>query len=362
MPSPILYIAITNHGFGHATRTASVVAEIQSRCPDVVAILATSAPRWLLESYIQGDFIHRPRAFDVGIIQSDSITMDRAATLEKLQQIRADQQAIIASEAGFLRQNRVSLVLADIPPLAAPIARAADVPCWMVSNFGWDLIYRSWGGDFVDVADWIVDCFSQCDRLFRLPFHEPMSAFSAITDVGLTGGSPRYSSETLRAKFGITTPPSQTILLTFGGLGLAQIPYAGLAQFPDWQFLTFDQNAPELPNLIKITDRRYRPVDLMPLCGRVVSKPGYSTFAEACRVGVPIVSLTRRDFAEAAFLLAGIERHAYHQILEPDEFFEGNWAFLHDSPRSPQVSTPISFQGNETVARAVVDFLQSVGA
>jgi len=57
------------------------------------------------------------------------------------------------------------------------------------------------GGEFIEIADWIKDCFSQCDRLFRLPFHEPMSAF-VITDVGLTGGSPRYQADALRA-FGV---------------------------------------------------------------------------------------------------------------------------------------------------------------
>ncbi len=84
-------------------------------CPDIVIILVTTAPRWLLESYMDSDFIHRPRAFDVGVLQSDSVTMDKAATLEKLKQIRAQQDSIIASEVNFINQNRVGLLLADIP-------------------------------------------------------------------------------------------------------------------------------------------------------------------------------------------------------------------------------------------------------
>jgi len=69
MKRPILYIAITNHGFGHATRTAAVAATIQKLCPDILLMIVSTAPRWLLESYIQGDFIHRPRGFDVGVVQ-----------------------------------------------------------------------------------------------------------------------------------------------------------------------------------------------------------------------------------------------------------------------------------------------------
>jgi hypothetical protein len=358
MQRPIIYIAITNHGFGHATRTASVAATIQKLCPEVLIIMTTTAPRWLLECYIEGDFIHRPRAFDLGVVQADSLNMDKEATLEKLQEIKRNQNSLIASEVNFIRQNRVNLILADIPFLAANIGSSANVPCWMMSNFGWDLIYRSWGGPFTEIADWISDSYSKSDRLFRLPFHEPMSAFPNITDVGLTGGSPRYTPEELRLTWGINTPPEKTILLTFGGLGLQQIPYDNLQQFPDWQFITFDASAPELPNLLKIGDKKCRPVDIMPICGRVVSKPGYGTFSEATKLGLPIVSITRDEFAEAAFILEGIANYNHHQILTPSEFFQGTWDFLRQPTQVPKQSQPIARNGNETIAHAVIKYLQ----
>lgn len=128
MSRPTVYLAITNHGFGHAVRTSAVANEIQRRCPDVLLILVTTAPRWLLESYLEGDFIIRPRGFDVGVVQSDSLTMDTAATREQWQQIRQQQRAIIAGEVNFIKQNKVDLILADISPLATEIAKAAGFP------------------------------------------------------------------------------------------------------------------------------------------------------------------------------------------------------------------------------------------
>ena len=359
MSRPILYIAITNHGFGHAVRAASVAAEVQRLNPDILLILVTTAPRWLLESYIEGDFIHRPRGFDVGVIQSDSITMDKAATREKLQHIRAQQNSIIAGEVNFIRQNRVGLMLADIPPLAPLIAKAAGIPCWMMSNFGWDFIYGAWGGEFSAIADWIGDCFSKCDRLFRLPLHEPMSAFPIIEDVGLTGGTPRYNKTELLARFNLRATPEKTILLTFGGLGLQQIPYENLTQFSDWQFITFDRNAPDVPNLLKIFPQEMlRPVDFMPICGRVISKPGYSTFAEALRLDIPIVSLTREDFAESALLLEGIQNYAYHQIIDSEEFFGSSWEFLPQPLQPPRQTQPLDKRGSHAIAQAIVNYFQ----
>jgi len=360
MSQPVLYLAVTSHGFGHAVRAASVSAAIKRSCPDILLILVTMAPRWLLDSYIEGDFIHRLRAFDVGAIQADSLTMDKTATLEKMQQIRSQQRSIIASEVSFLRTNRVGLILADIPPLAAPIAKAADIPCWMMGNFGWDFIYRDWGEDFQDLADWISQCYQQCDRLFRLPMHEEMNAFKQITDVGLTGGTPRYSETQLQEMFDLKASREQIILLTFGGLGLQQIPYQNLQLFPDWQFITFDRHAPDFPNLIKITDPHFRPVDFMPLCGRVISKPGYSTFAETIRLGVPLVSLTREDFAESPLLLEGIQNYAHHQIITPEDFSHSRWEFLWQPPNPPHHKESLPGDGADAIARAVVEYFQKL--
>jgi len=359
MSRPVIYLAITSHGFGHAVRACSVAAAAQQLNPEILPVLVTTTPRWLLESYLPGDFIHRPRSYDVGAVQSDSITIDRAATLEKLQQLRSRQDAIIAGEVNFIRRNRVGLVLADIPPLAAPIAKTAGIPCWAMSNFGWDYIYRDWGGDFVEIANWMSECYSKSDRLFRLPMYEPMSAFSEITDVGLTGGMPHFSESQLRTEFGLTTPQEKTVLLSFGGLGLQKIPYYNLQYFPDWQFITFDHQAPDFPNLVKVTDNQYRPVDFMPLCGRVVSKPGYSTFAEALRLGVPIVSLSREGFAEAALLLEGIQNHSQHQLLTPEEFLQGNWDFLRKMPQPARQASPLLVDGTEVIAQAVVNYFRN---
>jgi hypothetical protein len=358
MSRPTLYVAITSHGFGHAVRAASVVGVAQKLCPDLLPIFVTTVPRWLLASYVPGDFIQRYRAFDVGVVQSDSLQMDQEATLAKMEIFRDRASSIIAGEVNFLKTNRVDLVLGDIPPLAAPIARAAGIPCWLISNFGWDFIYRAWGDKFTAIADWISDCYSQCDRTFRLPLHEPMSAFSRITDVGLTGGQPRYPLNQLRELFTFTQPLERTLMLSFGGLGLQRLPYANVQKFPDWQFITFDANAPDAPNLLKISGHTYRPVDLMPVCGRIISKPGYSTFSEALRVGTPIISLTRDDFAEGKLLLEGIRDYTNHQIITPAEFITGDWNFLHQPLQPPrQDPQDLDKQGTEAIAQEIVKAL-----
>ncbi|ANV86625.1 glycosyl transferase [Picosynechococcus sp. PCC 7117] len=354
---PVLYLAITSHGFGHVVRVASVAAQVQKLLPDVLLIFVTTAPHWLIRSYVKGDFIQRPKRLDVGVIQADSFSMDYSATLEKLREIRRRSPRIIAGEVDFLRLNRAQLVLADLPPLAIPIAHGADIPCWCMGNFGWDFIYRAWGGEFIPEADWITELYREGDRLFRLPLHEPMGNFANVTNVGLTGGDPQYDLAALRERFQLTHPKEKTILLSFGGLGFAGMPYEALAQFPDYQFISFDRNAPDLANLRKITETQYRPVDFMPLCDRIISKPGFSTYAEALRLDLPVVTLPRDDFAEGPILIKNLQQYGHHQILDPEQFAQGDWDFLRESPQPPQGNQPIDKTGIKAIAQAIAEFL-----
>ncbi|MEO0407526.1 MAG: hypothetical protein AAF289_09270, partial [Cyanobacteria bacterium P01_A01_bin.135] len=147
----------------------------------------------------------------------------------------------------------------------------------------------------------------------------------------------------------------QADMLVFGGLGLAQIPYARLQRFDNWQFITFDRKAPELPNLLKVTDPQYRPVDMLPLCDFIVSKPGYGTFAEACLQDVPIVTITRDGFAEAPVLIEGIRQVAHHQVISPEVLVEGDWGFLEGPLLSPVGDGALAKDGNEAIARAVIE-------
>ena len=351
MSQPAIYIAITSHGFGHAVRAATVAEKLRQLRPDITLIFVTVAPKWLLQSYVRGDFIYRQRVFDVGVIQSDSLTMDRDATLTKMQSIIAEEDQIIAEEAEYIRNNNIKLVLADIPALAAPIARAAGVPCWMMSNFGWDFIYRDWGDDFASIVSWIENYYSQSDRLFRLPLAEPMKTFPQITETGLTGCSPRQ--EGLKERFKLTAPQEKTVLLTFGGLGLQATPYHNVKHFPNWQFITFDRNAPDIPNLIKVADNTLRPLDFMPLCSRVFSKPGYSTFSEALCCDLSIVTITRQGFAEAEVLLNGVQDYSFHQIISPQEFFDSNWEFLRQDLTPPRKTEKLAKDGATQIAQEI---------
>jgi hypothetical protein len=361
---PTLYVSITNHGFGHAARTAAIAGVVQELLPEVQLIIATTAPRWLIASYVTGDFFYHACAHDVGVIQADSLQMNLPATLQKWQRIFDRQEEIVSSEAAFLQKMGVNLVLADIPPLAMSIAHRAGVPAWAAINFGWDFIYQDWGKEFADITQWIRACYGQCDRMFHLPLSESLDRFPVREPAGLTGGKSRYEAADVRQDLGLEQA-EQTILMVFGGLGLQAIPYENVKLFPNWQFLTFDRSAPQLPNLRCIPDpanddatRRYRPVDIFPICDLVVSKPGYTTYAEAMIAELPVATILRSGFAESAIIQAGLQDYSHHQVIDSADFFTGSWDFLRQQVLPPRNSQSLPKDGTEQIAQAIVDFLR----
>ncbi|MGQ9837558.1 MAG: glycosyl transferase [Cyanobacteriota bacterium] len=354
-----LYVAVTAHGFGHTTRLAAVINTLLQRDPNILPIFVTPAPRWLLDRHVQGKFLHRPRQLDVGVVQPDGLQADLPATLTALREFKAGAAALIQAEVDFIRTHRVPLVFADVPAIAAAIAKAAGIPCWMASNFGWDFIYQEYGAEFQPFVAWIQELYRYCDRLFRLPFSEPMSAFPHQQTVGLTGADPQFSAAEVATQLQLQLD-RPTVLLTFGGLGLQGFLYQQLQDFPDWQFLTFDRQAPSLPNLTRLDGQVWRPVDVMPFCRWVVSKPGYGTLAEALRSHTPMACVTRSGFAESQLLVEGLQRYGWHRILSPEEFFQGSWDFLRDPAYPPQGPDELDLHGNETIAIALQSYLHPI--
>jgi hypothetical protein len=356
-----LYVAISPHGFGHTTRTCSILAALQSLMPNLPITIVTTAPQWLIDSYLIKPYHYRPVALDIGVVQADGLQMDKLATLNKLQELIDRQAEIVNPEGGYIKSEGIELVFADMPPLGVSIARSGGVPCWISSNFGWDLIYQEWLTElpeFQPIVDWVQELYSQADLLLRQPFCEEMPHFRHKIDVGLTGGTPKFSPPELRKKLGLD-PDRSVVLLSFGGLGLQAIPYHNVQRYPQFQFLTFADTAPQFDNLKVVSGREIRPVDIMPLCHAVITKPGYSTIAEACRLGVNIVCLTRSGFAEGAYLLAGVENYMNHQIISPADFYEGDWQFLDRPFISPKLTDQIDRGGEWTIAERILVQLQS---
>src|SRR5215831_9142230 len=121
--SSILYY-ITGHGYGHAVRSSQVIRSLQQSRSDLKIHVRTTAPEWLFPS----STVHTRQSIDVGIVQRDSLEMDFGATLQACRALQARTAGLLEEELAFVRDNKIRLIVGDIPPLCFEVAARASMP------------------------------------------------------------------------------------------------------------------------------------------------------------------------------------------------------------------------------------------
>ena len=138
----LIYACVSAHGFGHGSRTAAVLTALHQRNPTWRLVLSTTLPEAFLRLALGPvPFEYRPCRSDVGVLQGDALGADADATLQALVALEACLPALWAGEQAWLaEQGCPLLVLADVPPAAAELARRLNSPLVWLANFGWDAI------------------------------------------------------------------------------------------------------------------------------------------------------------------------------------------------------------------------------
>ncbi len=356
----LIHACISSHGFGHGSRTASVLSELAALRPDWRLVLSTGLPEaFLALSMGEVPFEHRPCRWDVGVIQADALGADPAATLAALEDLDRHLPAQVEREARWLEaQGQPILVLGDVPPAAALLAQRLGVPLVWLASFGWDTIHGPMGPDFQPWAERHRQLYTRGDLLLRCPLSLPMDWDLPEVRLGLTSSRPRHDPERLAVELALPPGRERVVLVSFGGLGMAIDP-ALLARWPEHVFI-----GPE-PLLATAANGRclpagVRPLDLMPLAGRLITKPGYSSFCEAFSQGVGIHLVHRTGFAEAPVLEEDLRNHGWHRLLSQEAFRRGDWQL--DQPLEAPRRGPLPVDGASTAARAIVALLDGRSA
>jgi hypothetical protein len=334
-----------------------VLAELAALRPDWRLVLSTALPDSFLKLAFGGvAFERRPHRWDVGMVQADALEVDPKATLVALAQLDRELDSRIATEVAWLQSQRQPLlVLGDVPPPAARIAAALGAPMVWLASFGWDAIYEPCGGALAQRAQACRQLYGQGDLLLRCPLSLPMPWGIPEQRLGLTCSRPRLDASQLAGLLGVPPERERCVLISFGGLGLELDP-ALLARWPDHVFLGSDPALATAPNG-RLLPSHVRPLDAMPLVGRLITKAGYSSFCEAFSQGVGIHLVERHGFAEAPVLERALQDHGSHRLLRRDQLQTGDWQL--DQPLLPPRLAPLPDDGAAVAARALVALAES---
>ncbi len=114
---------ITAHGYGHGTRSCDILNALRSAAPDVPIMVKTDLPVDFMRNRIPETIGIRPGAFDIGLIQKDSIQVDLEASLETIQALYEHEEDLIRQEMEFIQKEDIGVIVADVPAIPLDAAR-----------------------------------------------------------------------------------------------------------------------------------------------------------------------------------------------------------------------------------------------
>ncbi len=353
---PLIYY-ITAHGYGHGVRSCDIIRAIRRTAPKLPIRVITDLPVDFLRSRLDlpADAF-RAGAFDVGMVQLDSIRVDVPQTLARAEDLLARRPSLIAAERAFLRAQRAGCVVCDIPAIPIEAAKAEGIPALAVGNFAWDWIYE----DFIDgdprwasVVAAFRDAYRQADLLLRLPFSEPMAAFPNQRTMPIVSTAGRDRRAEMAHANGID-PAKTWVLLSFTSLDWDAEALRRVQALSDYEFLTVRPLAWTGPNLHAIDRQVFPFADVIATADIVVSKPGYGILSECAINDKPLVYAERENFREYPILEAALKRHLRHVHLPAADLYRGDLqASLAEARSAPAAIEPVRSGGDQLAADAI---------
>jgi len=339
---------ITGHGFGHARRSVEVIRQLRVLRPDLNVYFRTTANPAIFEELGKSN-IHLERVeLDPGAIEKDLFNIDYAATIAAVRSAINRREELIARELPFLRQQKIDLILCDIPFLAGDIAEAAGILIIGITNFTWDWIYEPYFGSEPDLLAEVRKSYRKIATLLKIPFGGRTEWFREVIDIPLIASVNTWME--------IRGAKDNRVLISLRG-GIAEDSMIKAAQSSsDYLFSSLTPVPSGSPaNLAHFAPSRRFPFSaLLTASSLVLSKLGYGIVADCLAARIPLVWPRRYGFREDEVTLA--EASPYLPMLEipHEDLFAGNWRpYLDELLKMPMPKENLPTNGAAVAARII---------
>ena len=334
---PLIWCAISSHGFGHAAQVLPVLNELGRKVPGLMTILRTRVPRWFFEGRLSVAWEWSPSEQDIGCVQRGPLKIEIGETWAAYQRLHADWAVRVREEEQAIRVKKPDLVLSDISYLAVEAGARAQVSTVGLCNLSWDRVLKSYAEpgrtDQLEIIHHIERAYSCADLMIRPSPGVPMPAFRHLVDVGPIAQHHPSDKGRLREATG-ASPDEPIVLIGFGGVELDSLPYDRLEQLVPYRFVV----SGSVPDQYK----RLRSMSSLPLPFRsliasvdvLVTKPGYSTIVEAVALAQPVVFVRRYDFVDEEALVNYVTRYGRAIELPEADFRSGQWKAALDAAQT----------------------------
>lgn len=281
---------VSGHGFGHSAREVTILRDLPL---EISLYVKTTAPEWFWRTEVKRPFTLIPDAFDVGCLQTDSLTVDVAATKAAWGAIDQHNRARRDEERAWLESVGARVVLTDVASF--PLTLGVLSVC--VANFTWADIYAEYPG-FEPIVAQLEAEYAQATLLLEAGLALPMPYFPRRESVGLVARTSPFTPDNGGDGF--------RALIYAGNWGLP-FPWERLTDFPSWQFVTLTPPPVPVANLTVLPRDAMPHEALVASVDVVISKAGYGLVGECMAAGTPLIYGPREGFAEFAALDAALQ-------------------------------------------------------
>jgi L-arabinokinase len=349
---------ITAHGYGHGTRSCDVLNALRRVAPDVPIIVKTNLPVDFMASRLPDSIEIRSGAFDLGLIQKDSIQVDLEASLIAIEKLYEHEAELIEQEMRFQTLENIGVVVADIPAIPLDAAQRAGIPNIACSNFGWNWIYS----EFVEkeprwrfFVDKFKAVYEKTDLLLRQPFCEPMSAFPNQIDLPLLAKPGINQREEIAVATGADSTKTW-VLLSFTTLNLDFQALENLKRLRDrYELFTVEPLAWPGSGIHSLSRTMFPFANILASSDLVVTKPGFGIVSECIANHKPIIYSDRKNFLEYPVLVKSIERYCRYAFIPNNELYSGELErALSDAQSSEEPQAEMPRGGAEKAAEQIL--------
>jgi hypothetical protein len=361
---PLIWAAISAHGYGHAAQVVPVLNALGRIVPGLHAILRTTVPASFFQDRLTIPWEHHAVQQDVGCIQEGPLTIDVDATWREHTRFHRSWEERLEAETAAMAATRPALVVADIPYLALAAGKRAGIPVVALASFTWDLVLTEYpapsGVETGVVLETMRAAYAGADLALRMAPAPKLDVFQRLVDIRPVAEPSVPARQALRETLGLA-PEERSVLIGFGGIPLSSLPFDRLESL-DGFCLLFDGTVPSGSR--RVRSGRALPFSFKTLLASadiIMTKPGYGTIVEAVALGQPVIYVRRYNFADEQVLVDYLHRHGRGVELPRDDFFAGRWeAALKDICTTTASPHPPVAGGAEEAAAFLAPYCANV--
>ncbi|MCS6306138.1 MAG: hypothetical protein H8K07_21115 [Nitrospira sp.] len=325
---PLIWAAISGHGFGHAAQVVPVLNALHRLVPDLRVLLRTTVPPSFFKDRLSLPWDVSPVQQDVGCVQNGPLRIDVEATWREHHRFHSSWEERLQTEIEAMKTARPNVVLADTPYLALAAGKAAAVPTIALASFTWDLVLSEYVAppsiDSRTTLQLIRQAYGEADLALRINPAPKMEIFRRIIDIGPIA-EPAPSARERLTEFLELAPGEQTVLVGFGGIPLDSLPFNRLESLTEYRFI-FDGSIPSgSRRFVAAASLPFSFKTLMASVDLIMTKPGYGTVVEAVALRTSLVYVRRYNFADEQPLVDYVHRYGWGVELSFDDFVHGHW-------------------------------------